>query len=136
MSIDNGKYGILAYIVTLFFFAAMEALAKYLSESISVIQIVWARYAVQFIIVILVISILELFGYKTGIEKPKLLKVQLLRSLSLVLMTYCFFASLSKLPLVEATIISFTFLKFACINLTCFLNSFKFSLAIFNAFSS
>ena len=109
MSTENEKFGIFAYVVTLFFFAAMEALAKYLSESISVIQIVWARYTVQFIIVFMVIIILELLGCKTGIQKPKLLKIQLLRSLSLVLMTYCFFASLSKLPLIEATIISFTF---------------------------
>ena len=109
MPLDSEKYGIFAYIVTLFFFAAMEALAKYLSESLSVIQIVWARYAVQFILVFLIIFVLEIFGFKTGIKKPRLLKIQILRSLSLVLMTYCFFASLSKLPLVEATIISFTF---------------------------
>tara|TARA_B100000686_G_scaffold338737_1_gene411718 strand:+ start:22525 stop:23448 length:924 start_codon:yes stop_codon:yes gene_type:complete len=108
-NLQNEKYGIFAYIITLFFFASMEALAKYLSETFTVIQIVWARYAFQFILVIIVIFFIEVFGYNTGIKKPKLLKIQIFRSLSLVLMTYCFFASLSKLPLVEATIISFIF---------------------------
>ena len=56
MPLDSEKYGIFAYIVTLFFFAAMEALAKYLSESLSVIQIVWARYAVQFILVLFMLT--------------------------------------------------------------------------------
>ncbi len=108
-NVQNEKYGIFAYIITLFFFASMEALAKYLSETFTVIQIVWARYAFQFVIVIIVIFFMEILGYSTGIKKPKLLKIQIFRSLSLVLMTYCFFASLSKLPLVEATIISFLF---------------------------
>ena len=49
--LDSEKYGIFAYIVTLFFRSLWLALAKYLSESLSVIQIVWARYAVQFILV-------------------------------------------------------------------------------------
>jgi drug/metabolite transporter (DMT)-like permease len=46
-------------------------------------------------------------GYKTGIKFPKLIKVQILRSIALLLMTYCFFTSLSILSLAEATIILF-----------------------------
>ena len=108
MAIHKEKYGILTYIFTLLIFAAMEAQAKYLAETFSVTQIVWARYIFHFIIVIIIIISLEVLGFKTGIKKPKLLKVQILRSLSLLLMTYCFFTCLSKLPIVEATIISFT----------------------------
>ena len=100
-------YGIFIYLGTLFFFAAMEAQAKYLSESFSVLQIVWARYTFHFVVIAIALLILKIFSYKVIIKKPTLLRVQILRSVALLLMTYFFFASLSKLPLAEATIILF-----------------------------
>lgn len=101
------QYGILIYLATLFFFAAMEAQAKYLSDNFSVIQIVWARYTFHFVFIGFVLIVLNIFNYKAELKKPKMLRVQILRSIALLLMTYFFFASLSKLPIAEATIIMF-----------------------------
>ena len=105
--VKTEQYGIFIYLGTLFFFAAMEAQAKYLSESFSVLQIVWARYTFHFVFIAIALLILKIFSYKVIIKKPTLLRVQILRSVALLLMTYFFFASLSKLPLAEATIILF-----------------------------
>ena len=107
MRIEDEKAGILIYVVTLLSFATMEALAKYLSGSFSISQIVWARYTFHFIIIFIAVLFLELVGFKSGIKFPKLIKVQILRSMALLLMTYCFFTSLSRLSLAEATIILF-----------------------------
>ena len=101
------QYGIFIYLGTLFFFAAMEAQAKYLSENFSILQIVWARYTFHFVVIAIALLILKIFRYKVIIKKPSLLKIQILRSMALLLMTYFFFASLSKLPLAEATMILF-----------------------------
>ena len=105
--VKTEQYGIFIYLGALFFFAAMEAQAKYLSESFSVLQIVWARYTFHFVFIAIALLILKIFSYKVIIKKPTLLRVQILRSVALLLMTYFFFASLSKLPLAEATIILF-----------------------------
>ena len=107
--VDENKehYGILIYISTLFFFAAMEAQAKYLSDNYTVIQIVWARYTFHFVVITLALLLLKIFNFRIDFKKPRLLKVQILRSISLLLMTYFFFASLSKLPIAEATLIIF-----------------------------
>ena len=107
MQIEDEKTGILIYVITLLSFATMEALAKHLSDTFSISQIVWARYTFHFIIICIVVLFLELVGYKSGIKFPKLVKVQILRSIALLLMTYCFFTSLSRLSLAEATIILF-----------------------------
>ena len=107
MRIEDEKIGILIYVLTLLSFATMEALAKHLSGTFSVSQIVWARYTFHFIIIFITVISLESMGYKTGIKFPKLIKVQILRSIALLLITYCFFTSLSRLSLAEATIILF-----------------------------
>jgi drug/metabolite transporter (DMT)-like permease len=88
-------------------FAGMEALAKFLSEDFSITQIVWARYSFHFILVLFAIMLIHLLGYNTGLRYPKLILVQVLRSIALLLMTYFFFTSLSILTLAEATIILF-----------------------------
>ena len=107
MRIENEKVGIVIYIFTLMSFAAMEALAKFLSEDFSITQIVWARYSFHFLLVLFAILLIHLLGYNTGLRYPKLILVQVLRSIALLLMTYFFFTSLSILTLAEATIILF-----------------------------
>ena len=107
MRIENEKVGIVIYIFTLMSFAGMEALAKFLSEDFSITQIVWARYSFHFILVLFAIMLIHLLGYNTGLRYPKLILVQVLRSIALLLMTYFFFTSLSILTLAEATIILF-----------------------------
>ena len=88
-------------------FAAMEALAKFLSDDFSISQIVWARYTFHFLIVSVGIILVHLLGFQSGLKYPKLISVQVLRSIALLLMTYFFFTSLSILTLAEATIILF-----------------------------
>ena len=56
---NKEHYGILIYISTLFFFAAMEAQAKYLSDNYTVIQIVWARYTFHFVVITLDLLLLN-----------------------------------------------------------------------------
>jgi drug/metabolite transporter (DMT)-like permease len=107
MRIENEKVGIVIYVFTLMSFAAMEALAKFLSEDFSITQIVWARYSFHFILVLFAIMLIHLLGYNAGLRYPKLILVQVLRSIALLLMTYFFFTSLSILTLAEATIILF-----------------------------
>ena len=107
MRIENEKVGIVIYIFTLMSFATMEALAKFLSEDFSITQIVWARYSFHFLLVLFAILLIHLLGYNTGLRYPKLILVQVLRSIALLLMTYFFFTSLSILTLAEATIILF-----------------------------
>ena len=107
MRIENEKVGIVIYVFTLMSFAAMEALAKFLSEDFSITQIVWARYSFHFLLVLFAIMLIHLLGYNTGLRYPKLILVQVLRSIALLLMTYFFFTSLSILTLAEATIILF-----------------------------
>ena len=107
MLIENEKVGIVIYIFTLMSFAAMEALAKFLSDNFSITQIVWARYSFHFLLVLLAVMLIRLLGYNYGLRYPKLILVQVLRSIALLLMTYFFFTSLSILTLAEATIILF-----------------------------
>ena len=107
MQIENEKVGIVIYIFTLMSFAAMEALAKFLSDNFSITQIVWARYSFHFLLVLLAVMLIRLLGYNSGLRYPKLILVQVLRSIALLLMTYFFFTSLSILTLAEATIILF-----------------------------
>ncbi len=107
MQIENEKIGIIIYIFTLMSFAAMEALAKFLSDDFSISQIVWARYTFHFLIVSVGIILVHLLGFQSGLKYPKLISIQVLRSIALLLMTYFFFTSLSILTLAEATIILF-----------------------------
>ena len=107
MLIENEKVGIVIYIFTLMSFAAMEALAKFLSDNFSITQIVWARYSFHFLLVLLAVMLIRLLGYNSGLRYPKLILVQVLRSIALLLMSYFFFTSLSILTLAEATIILF-----------------------------
>ena len=107
MHIENEKIGIVIYIFTLMSFAAMEALAKFLSHDFSISQIVWARYTFHFLIVLFGVILIHLLGFNSGLKYPKLILLQALRSLALLLMTYFFFTSLSILTLAEATIILF-----------------------------
>lgn len=107
MQDENEKIGIIIYIFTLMSFAAMEALAKFLSNDFSISQIVWARYTFHFLIVLFGVIFVHMLGFDSGLRYPRLILVQVLRSIALLLMTYFFFTSLSILPLAEATIILF-----------------------------
>jgi len=83
-------------------FVGLDALAKYLSQSYPVAQIVWARYA----------ALVVLLAFYVGRRLPTVLRTQRLglqvwRSVALMATTGLFFSALSFIPLADATAIMF-----------------------------
>jgi drug/metabolite transporter (DMT)-like permease len=81
----------------------LDATAKYLVRDHPLLLVVWARYAGQMLIV-------TPFAWNrggAGFWRTRKLKVQLVRSLMLVLATLGFFGGLRYLPLAEASAITF-----------------------------
>ena len=81
----------------------MDALAKYLSSSMDVLQITWARY---FFTVVFALSIMFFFDRKSMVwsKKPML---QLIRGLIFVFSTYLFFFAISEISLPKALTLAF-----------------------------
>ena len=91
---------ILLMIGAIFCFASMDATAKYLMREIGPAQTIWARYAVQAILVtVLILPKINIYG------KTKYPKLQFLRSVALMMATTLFFFAFSKLGLAEASAI-------------------------------
>ncbi|MEE8499988.1 MAG: DMT family transporter [Kiloniellales bacterium] len=99
---DAPGRGILWMLATTFCFVSMDALAKYLSQSYPVLQVVWARYVFHLLILALVLGPRLPRVVRTG-----RLGLQFLRSLFLLGATGLFFAALSFIPLADATAIMF-----------------------------
>jgi drug/metabolite transporter (DMT)-like permease len=103
MSADTTRKGILLMILAIFLFTCMDALAKGLVARYPAPQVIWARFAGQALIVLL------LLGRRAG----PLLRTQnpwlhLIRSACQFGATACFFVSLSHIGLPEATAITDT----------------------------
>ena len=81
----------------------MDAFAKYLSASMDVFQIVWARY---FFSALFTLSLMLIFYRKTLVwsKNPKL---QLIRGFVLAFSTLCFFYSISIISLPKALTLAF-----------------------------
>jgi drug/metabolite transporter (DMT)-like permease len=83
-------------------FVSLDALAKYLSQSYPVPQVVWARYAA-----LVVLLVLYLGRRLPGVLRTRRLGLQVWRAVALLLTTGLFFSALSFLPLADATAIMF-----------------------------
>jgi drug/metabolite transporter (DMT)-like permease len=92
------RTGILLMLGSLVLFTAMDALAKGLVQTYPTAQVVWARFAGQLFLVILILNIR--LGPALRTRHPKL---HALRSLTQLGATGFFFASLSHIGLAEAT---------------------------------
>lgn len=92
------RTGILLMLGSLVLFTAMDALAKGLVQTYPTAQVVWARFAGQLFLVILILNIR--LGPALRTRHPKL---HALRSLTQMGATGFFFASLSHIGLAEAT---------------------------------
>ena len=81
----------------------MDALAKYLSSSMDVLQITWARY---FFTVVFTLSLMLIFNRKSLVwsKKPAL---QLVRGLIFVFSTYLFFYAIAEISLPKALTLAF-----------------------------
>ena len=90
--------GILYMLAAIFLFSAMDALAKLLTSRYEVLQVVWARYAGQTLVVAAVLAPrLHL------VIRTRRLGLQLLRSGFLFAATVCFFLALSLMEIASAT---------------------------------
>ena len=81
----------------------MDGLAKFLSQEIHFLQVVWGRY---FFMAVFIILITSLF-FKKNLIFPKLIKIQILRSSFLFLSTIFFFYAISVISMAEAITLSF-----------------------------
>ena len=81
----------------------MDAIAKYLSSSMDVLQITWSRY---FFTVIFALFIMLLFERKSLVWSKKPL-LQLIRGLIFVFSTYLFFYAISEISLPKALTLAF-----------------------------
>lgn len=95
--------GILLLIGALFFFAALDATAKYLTRSFSIPMLVWARYLVHCLLMLIFLGP-RLGRSLIATQRPGR---QVLRGLLLVGSTAAGFAALSRMPLAETTAIAF-----------------------------
>ncbi len=94
--------GILWMLATSLLFTALDAAAKYVSESYPVAQIVWARFALQALLLPILL----------GTRLPQTLKterlgLQMLRSFLVLAATGMLFLSLRYIPIADANAISF-----------------------------
>ena len=83
-----------------FFFTVMDAVAKKLTIEIGLIATLWARYAGQAILVIIII-----FPKLSETVKTEYISLQIIRSIALMGATGFFFLGISKIGLAEATAI-------------------------------
>lgn len=81
----------------------MDGLAKFLSQEIHFLQVVWGRY---FFMAVFSILITSLF-FKKHLIFPKLIRIQILRSSFLFLSTIFFFYAISIISMAEAITLSF-----------------------------
>jgi len=81
----------------------MDAYAKFLSSSMDVLQITWARY---FFTVVFTLSLMLIF-YRQSLIWSKKPFLQLIRGLILVFSTYLFFYSISFISLPKALTLAF-----------------------------
>ena len=81
----------------------MDAYAKFLSLSMDVLQITWARYFFSVVFTLFFI----IFFYRKSLIWTKKPSLQLIRGLLLVLSTYLFFYSISEISLPKALTLAF-----------------------------
>ncbi|MHA1598187.1 MAG: DMT family transporter [Alphaproteobacteria bacterium] len=94
--------GILWMLAAVLMFASVNTTAKTLAETLPVMQVVWARYFFQMLLLVIYV----------GPRLPKVLVTnklgqQLGRSMLLLMTTILFFFGLSQVPLADATAIMF-----------------------------
>lgn len=95
--------GILLFLAALFLFAALDATAKYLSAFFAVPLLVWARYLVHFLIMLLAMAP----GMGRAIVVTRRPWLMSLRALTLVGVTLLGQLALKTLPLAETTALVF-----------------------------
>lgn len=99
---QNAGRGILFMLLTMMLFVSMDTIAKYLGQYYPVPQVVWGRYAFHMLILLIFLRWRIFKVWHT--RAPKL---QLLRSVAMVVTTGVFFLGLTFVPLATASAIMF-----------------------------
>ncbi|HET8729304.1 MAG TPA: DMT family transporter, partial [Alphaproteobacteria bacterium] len=96
------RRGILWMLTAIALFVTMDTVAKYLTQSYPVPQVVWGRYVFHVVLLALVLN-----RRLAGVIRTRRLGLQLVRSLMLLGTTAFFYAGLRFIPLVDASAIMF-----------------------------
>ncbi|MFC7703376.1 DMT family transporter [Plastorhodobacter daqingensis] len=99
-SLSSASRGILLMLCAVFIFTVMDALAKSLIASYGAVQVVWARYAGQTVIVVAILA-----RRLRPLMRTSYPGVHVLRSVFQVAATALFFSALPHIGLAEATAI-------------------------------
>lgn len=89
-------------LLTMLLFVSMDTVAKHLTQSYPVLQVVWARYLFHALLLALYLN-----RRIPGLMRTQRLGVQLFRSLLLLVTTVLFFTGISLIPLADASAIMF-----------------------------
>ncbi len=96
-------HGILLMLLTMVFFVAADAIAKYLTRSYPVIEVTWGRFVFHLALLLpFFVARRNLAIMRTG-----QLRLQLTRSLLQIGSTVLYFSAIALLPLATATVIAF-----------------------------
>lgn len=107
----NPLRGILLMLIAIASFSVMDTIAKYLAQSYPVGSVVWARYAVNLV----VLSVFLVVRGEVGRVRTARPMTQIVRGLMLGASTLLYFTSLTVLPLAEAAAIGFVLPVFVAI---------------------
>lgn len=99
----NTRAGIIWMLLTMLMFVSMDTCAKTLVQIYPTMQVVWARYFFQVVILLVVLA-----PKLTTLVKTASLPFQLLRSMFLLGATLCFFTGLNTVQLAEASAIMYS----------------------------
>jgi len=100
--LGEGSRGILWMLLTMLLFAGINAIAKYLTLTYPVPQVVWARYAFHLLLLALMLR-----SRLPRAARTRRLGLQLTRSLLMVLSTAFYFTGIHFIPLADAGAIMF-----------------------------
>jgi drug/metabolite transporter (DMT)-like permease len=108
---DPALRGILLMVVSLGVFTAMDAIGKYLSRFYPVPGLVWARYAIN------VLLLLAFLAWRGELRAARTARpgIQLARGFLLGMATLLYFTALSRMPLAEASAIAFVLPLFVAV---------------------
>lgn len=103
LSAPNVRRGILTLVAAVSFFALLDTLSKWLTQTYPVPMVVWARYSAQTLLMLLLLG--PRLG--AGLLRTRVPGQQIVRGLVLLGVSVLFLTALSLMPIAEATAISF-----------------------------
>jgi drug/metabolite transporter (DMT)-like permease len=96
-------HGILLMLLTMVFFVAADAIAKYLTRSYPVIEVTWGRFVFHLALLLPFLAARR----DLSVFRTSALRLQLTRSLLQIGSTILYFFGIALLPLATATVIAF-----------------------------